>query len=56
MDYSSKYTEAAQKLGLWKMSNKIKDKETLVKGLERAPHAINMLFEGANTGKLLIQL
>jgi NADPH-dependent curcumin reductase CurA len=56
MDYSSKYTEAAQQLGLWKMSNKIKDKQTLVKGLEQAPHAINMLFKGANTGKLLIQL
>jgi NADPH-dependent curcumin reductase CurA len=56
MDYASKFTEAAQKIGLWKISNKIKDKQTLLKGLDQAPRAINMLFEGANIGKLLIQL
>jgi NADPH-dependent curcumin reductase len=56
MDYSKKFSEAAQTIGLWKMSNKIKDKQTLLKGLDQAPRAINMLFNGGNTGKLLIQL
>ena len=56
MDYAAKFAEAGQKLGLWKMSGKLKDKQTLLNGLEQAPRAINMLFEGGNTGKLLIQL
>lgn len=56
LDYAAKYMEAGQKLGMWKMMGKIKDKQTLLKGLEKAPEAINMLFEGSNTGKLLIEL
>lgn len=55
-DYVAKYMEAAQKLGMWKMTGKIKDKHTVLKGLEKAPEAINMLFEGSNIGKLLIEL
>lgn len=56
LDYAARYMEAGQKLGMWKMMGKIKDKQTLLKGLEKAPEAINMLFEGSNTGKLLIEL
>jgi NADPH-dependent curcumin reductase len=55
-DYLAKYMEAGQKLGMWKMTGKIKDKHTVLKGLEKAPEAINMLFEGSNIGKLLIEL
>jgi NADPH-dependent curcumin reductase len=56
LDYAARYMEAGQKLGMWKMTRKIKDKQTVVKGLEKAPDAINMLFEGTNIGKLLIEL
>lgn len=35
---------------------KLKDKQTILKGLDKAPEAINMLFEGGNTGKLMIEL
>jgi len=56
LDYASRYMEAGQKLGMWKMTGKIKDKQTVLQGLEKAPEAINMLFEGANIGKLLIEL
>jgi NADPH-dependent curcumin reductase len=55
-DYAAKFTEAAKQLGMWKMAGKVKDKQTILKGLEKAPEAINMLFTGANTGKLLIEL
>lgn len=56
LDYASRFMEAAQKLGMWKMTGKIKDKQTILKGLEKAPEAINMLFAGGNLGKLMIEL
>jgi hypothetical protein len=38
------------------MFGKIKDRETIVEGLEKASDAINMLFTGGNTGKLIVKL
>jgi len=32
------------------------DRETIVEGLEKAPDAINMLFTGANIGKLIVKV
>ena len=56
LDYASRFLEAATELGQWKMFGKIKDRETIVEGLEKAPDAINMLFTGANTGKLIVKV
>jgi NADPH-dependent curcumin reductase CurA len=56
LDYASRFVEAATQLGQWKMFGKIKDRETIVEGLEKAPEAINMLFSGANTGKLIVKV
>jgi NADPH-dependent curcumin reductase CurA len=56
LDHASKFMEAGKQLGLWKMAGKLKDKQTIVKGLEKAPEAINMLFQGQNTGKLILEL
>ena len=56
LDYASRFMEAGTQLGQWKMFGKIKDRETIVKGLEKAPDAINMLFTGANTGKLIVKI
>jgi NADPH-dependent curcumin reductase CurA len=56
LDYVSRFMEAGQKLGMWKMTGKLKTQETIVKGLEKAPEAINMLFRGENTGKLIVEL
>lgn len=55
-DYVPRFMEAATQLGQWKMFGKIKDRETIVEGLERAPEAINMLFTGGNTGKLIVKI
>jgi len=55
-DYAKKFTEAATQLGKWKVFGKIKDRETILEGLEKAPEAINMLFTGANTGKLMVKV
>ena len=56
MDYTSRFMDAAKQLGMWKAMGKLKDKETIVKGLEKAPEAINMLFQGKNIGKLIVEL
>jgi len=56
LDYAPRFMEAATQLGQWKMFGKIKDHETIVEGLEKAPDAINMLFTGGNTGKLIVKV
>ncbi len=56
LDYASRFMEAGTQLGQWKMFGKIKDRETIVEGLEKTPEAINMLFTGANIGKLIVKL
>jgi NADPH-dependent curcumin reductase len=56
LDYASRFMEAATQLGQWKMFGKIKDRETIIEGLEKAPDAINMLFTGGNTGKLIVKV
>jgi NADPH-dependent curcumin reductase CurA len=56
IDYASRFMEAATQLGQWKMFGKLKDRETVVEGLEKAPDAINMLFTGGNIGKLIVKV
>jgi NADPH-dependent curcumin reductase CurA len=47
--------EASEVAG-WVLEGKIKAEETIVDGLEQAPEALNMLFDGANVGKLLVRV
>jgi NADPH-dependent curcumin reductase len=56
LDFAARFMEAATQLGQWKMFGKIKDRETIVEGLEKCGDAINMLFTGANTGKLILKV
>ena len=56
IDYMDRYMEAATQLGKWKMFGKMKDRETTVEGLEKAPEALNMLFTGGNIGKLIVKV
>jgi len=56
IDFASRFMEAATQLGKWKMFGKLKDRETIIEGLEKAPDAINMLFTGGNTGKLIVKV
>ena len=56
IDYAARFMEAATQLGQWKMFGKLKDRETIVEGLQKAPEAINMLFTGGNTGKLIVKV
>ena len=56
LDYLDRSMEAATQLGKWKMFGKLKSRETIVEGLEKAPEAINMLFTGGNIGKLIVKV
>jgi hypothetical protein len=56
LDYIDRFKEAATQLGKWKMFGKLKDRETIVEGIEKVPEAINMLFTGENIGKLIVKV
>jgi NADPH-dependent curcumin reductase CurA len=56
MDYLPQYQEASAKLAQWAAEGKIKHRDTVVEGLEKAPEAVNMLFEGENVGKLMVKV
>jgi NADPH-dependent curcumin reductase CurA len=38
------------------LEGKLKHAEHIVVGLEHAPEALNLLFTGGNTGKVVVQL
>ena len=48
--------EALVKLNEWVASGRLRNRETIVEGLENAPKAFIGLFEGANIGKQLVRL
>lgn len=55
-DYSKKYPEAIQKMSQWIKEGKLQGKEDIVDGIENAPKTFLKLFDGSNTGKLLIRV
>jgi len=55
-DYLPRFAEAMGELGPWVAQGKLKYAIDQVDGLENAPTAINRLFTGANTGKLIVKI
>lgn len=55
-DYLPRFPEAAMQIGQWIGEGKLKYAVDIVDGLENAATAINRLFSGANTGKLLVKI
>lgn len=56
IDCGEIWPRAARDLASWVRDGKIKAEETIVDGLTSAPEALNMLFDGANVGKLLVRV
>jgi NADPH-dependent curcumin reductase CurA len=56
IDCGEIWPRAARELAGWVREGKIKAEETIVDGLTSAPEALNMLFDGANVGKLLVRV
>jgi NADPH-dependent curcumin reductase len=56
LDYFDRLAEGQKVLAGWLGEGKIKSSEHVVEGLENAPDALNLLFTGGNTGKVIVQL
>jgi NADPH-dependent curcumin reductase CurA len=56
LDYASRYPEAQAALANWLSEGKLVHSEHIVEGLEHAPEALNLLFSGGNTGKVVVRL
>ena len=56
-DYLDRYPEAMSELAEWYRAGRLVAHETVVRGsVEDFPETLLMLFEGANTGKLVLAL
>jgi len=55
-DYLDRIQEAVTDLGKWLAQGKIQYRVHVVKGLDKAPQAVNMLFDGSNQGKLIVKV
>ena len=56
LDYADRYPEAQAELGGWLAEGRIKAAEHVVEGLQNAPDALNLLFTGGNTGKVIVKV
>lgn len=56
-DYEKQYPEAKKELAKWMADGKIKRQETILKGgVEKLPEALRALYDGVNTGKLMVEV
>jgi NADPH-dependent curcumin reductase CurA len=56
LDYLDRFPQAQAEMAGWLASGQIKSAEHIVEGLEHAPEALNLLFTGGNTGKVIVQV
>jgi len=55
-DYAKRYPDAVRELGGWMAAGKLKSREHIVEGLQTFPETLQMLFSGANMGKLVLKV
>jgi len=56
LDFQARYAEAQAQLAGWLAEGKLHYREDVVEGLENAPKALLRLFDGSNTGKLMVKI
>jgi NADPH-dependent curcumin reductase CurA len=56
IDYAARFAEAAQEMGGWIAAGKLKSFEDVADGLETFPDTLLRLFNGENTGKLVLRV
>ncbi len=56
LDHFGRAREIVPQLAVWMAEGTLKAQETIVDGFTQLPIAINMLFDGANTGKLVVKI
>jgi len=55
-NYASRFPEGVRQLTQWLDEGKLTYRETIIKGFDKLPEAFMGLFEGRNTGKMLIEI
>ena len=56
LDHFDKAAEAGGEIGGLIADGRMRGLETVVEGFEQLPDALNMLFDGKNTGKLVVSI
>lgn len=56
LDYFDRFPAAQAEMAGWLASGRVKSAEHIVEGLENATEALNLLFTGGNTGKVIIKV
>ena len=56
LDHFDQAPEAVAQISALMAEGRLKPLETVVEGFEQLPEAINMLFDGANVGKLVVRV
>jgi NADPH-dependent curcumin reductase CurA len=56
LDHFDRAAEAGAEIAGWLSEGKVQPLETVVEGFDQLPSAINMLFDGTNTGKLVLRV
>ncbi len=56
LDYLARFSEAQAEMAGWVAAGQVKFAVHIVDGLEQAPSALNLLFTGGNTGKLIVRV
>jgi NADPH-dependent curcumin reductase CurA len=55
-NYASRFGEGIHQLAHWVVEGKLTYQETIVQGFEKLPETFIGLFQGKNTGKLLVEV
>jgi NADPH-dependent curcumin reductase CurA len=56
LDHWDRFPECMAQLREWADEGRLRWREELLDGLEQCPDALNMLFTGGNTGKVIVQV
>ncbi|MET1078138.1 MAG: NADP-dependent oxidoreductase [Pseudomonas sp.] len=56
MTYAPRFAEAAQDMAAWLAAGQLKSKEDVIEGLQTFPETLLKLFNGGNSGKLIIKV
>ena len=56
LDYLDRFPEAQIDMVGWLAEGRVKHAEHVVDGLHRCPDALNLLFTGGNTGKVIVKI
>ncbi|HEV2368381.1 MAG TPA: hypothetical protein VGR90_00820, partial [Acidimicrobiales bacterium] len=55
-DFADQRKQFTAEMSSWLAEGRVKYRETILEGIEAAPRALIGLFEGMNTGKMLVRL